>query len=616
MVNIFADSNRARLRYIREDTNAWGVTPLAGKTRELRYTGSTLNANKETATSEEIRADRMVADYIETGARSNGDINIEYSAGSHDDFMESFVYGQWTRPMSFDAVRGRSLEWGSSSVLYVKGQDVTDYFFAGRRIKTDGFMVPANNAYWQISAITFNSGANRTEITVTTTTAVSEAGSAFSSMIDANDVIVMNSTTIAAGTGGEAAFSSGGTNAFASAIAAGQLSVGQKIYVDGLGIEAASITLTAVPDAGGVFTFFDGDKEVSYQFGGNPAPGVLKIEMPGVPGVETCAQALADALNRSRIRGDLSISAGAAVPNSDDTAASIALKNLNRMGAAIRAQPSSGVTVVAFAGGAAAHGVFKIEAMTDDKLTVSPAPATVVAGRPVVIKGSMLRNPSDADDIVPQSYTIETGFEDVNQYWMTDGLRVGSFSYNIASNSILTGSFSFNGRATKRFNASRLGDGNNYEVLETTTTPVANATVNVGAITINGEALTTAVQSITLNGNANLRDQNAVSYKFPAGIGAGRIEVTGSLVAYFANGDLWDKFIDHKTVSVEFSIEDVLGNHYEYTLPAANFTTDTVNPPGGNQDVMENLEFGTKRDAATGCQIQIDRFSSVKATAA
>jgi hypothetical protein len=142
MVQIFADSNRARMRVIKESDTAWGTTPASGSTRELRYTGSTINATKETAVSEEIRADRMVADHIETGARSAGDVNIEFSAGSHDDFLEAFVYGAWTRPMTFDMVKGISLEWADTNTLYVKGSDVTNYFTAGRRIKTNGFAKP------------------------------------------------------------------------------------------------------------------------------------------------------------------------------------------------------------------------------------------------------------------------------------------------------------------------------------------------------------------------------------------------------------------------------------------------------------------------------------------
>lgn len=611
MVQIFADSNRARLRYVKEDDNAWGTTPAVGRTRELRYTGSTINANKETVVSEEIRADRMVSDYIETGARSAGDFNVEFSAGSHDEFLESFVYGAWTRPMSFDSIKGVALEWANATTLYVKGVDVTNYFFAGRRIKTSGFLKNPNNNYWQVSTITWNGADNRTEIVVAQASAVAEVGSAYTTMIDANDVIVLRSTAVRAGTAGEAAFDSNGGNAFAAAIAAGQLAVGQKIHVDGLGIETGTVEFTGQPTVGSKVTVSDGDKTLVFQFGGSYPPSVEGVEL-GSDATGT-AQNFVDELNRKRIRGELNIAASIAGEE-------VTIKNLLRTGGSILETLDAGaaITVTQFAGGdASLHGVYKIESLTDDKLTVSPAPATFAnAGSlEVTIKGSMLRNPSDADDITPQSFTIETGFEDVDQFWITDGLRVGTFSYNIASNAILTGSFGFNGRQTKRQGTTKLGAAP-YTVLDTTATPVANATVNVGAIKINGEELSTAIQSITINGNNSLRDQNAVSHKFPAGIGAGRLEVTGNLVAYFADGTLWDKFIEHDTVSVEFSIEDVLGNHYEVTIPAANFTTDTVNPPGGNQDVMENMEYGAKRDPVTQCQIQFDRFSSIFAVTA
>lgn len=611
MVQIFADSNRAGLRYIKEDPNAWGTTPADGVTRVLRYTGSTINANKETAVSEEIRADRMTADYIETGARSAGDFNVEFSAGSHDDFLESFVFGAWTRPMTFDSVKGTNLEWANATTLYVKGVDVTDYFFAGRRVKTVGFLEGPNNNYWQISTITWNAGASRTEIVMTAATAVAEGGSNYTSMIDANDVIILRNTAIRAGTAGESAFDSAGTNAFAAAIAAGQLNVGQKLYVDGLGIETGTVDFTDQPAAGSKVTVSDGDKTLVFQFGGSVPPSAEGVDLAS--GADGTAENFAAALNRFARDGDLLVSATVA-------GGTVTLKNLLRTGGSIleTTDTANAITVTQFSGGnASLHGVFKIESLADDKLVVTPSPATFANGAALAVtfKGSMLRNPSDAADIVPQSFTIETGFEDVSQFWLTDGLRVGTFSYNIASNAILTGSFGFNGRATKRQGVTKLGAAP-YIALDTTATPVANATTNVGAIKINGEELTTAIQSITISGNNNLRDQNAVSYKFPAGIGAGRMEITGNLVAYFADGSLWDKFIEHDTVSVEFSIEDLLSNHYEFTVPAVNFTTDTVNPPGGNQDVMENMEYGAKRDPITKCELQIDRYSAINAVTA
>lgn len=607
MVAIFADSNRARIRYIKEDVNGWGATPATGVTRELRYTSSTLNAQKNTVMSEEIRADRMVSEIVEVGANSTGEINIEFSAGSHDDLLEGFMYGAWTRPMTYDSVKGTSLEWADTDTLYVKGADVTDYFAVGRRVRTNGFKTPGNNNYWQLSTVVWNGGANRTELTMTAATAVAETGSAKSVMFDANDVIVLRNTAIRAGTAGDSSFDSNGGNAFAAAIAAGQISVGQKLFVEHPGAyETGTVTFTDIPTAGSKVTVSDGEKVLVFQFGGSYAQTVVAVDLESDIG--SLAEALALAVNDQRVRGNFSVSATYA-------AGAVTLKNLNVSGGVITETLDAGndITVVNFSGGSdELRGVYTITAMTDDKLSVDPQPATFAngGGLAVTIKGSMLRNPADPDEITPQSFSLETGFEDVDQYFTADGQRIGTMALNIASQSILTGSFGLQGRAMTRRVVSLMGDAP-YTVLETTSTPVANATVNVGSIKINGEELSTALQSVALNGNNNLRDQNAVGYKFPAGIGAGRMEVTGSVVAYFADGQLWDKFIEHQTVSVEFALQDVEGHRYEFTVPAAKFSTDTVNPPGLNQDILENLEYMAFRDPATDCQIQIDRYSSV-----
>lgn len=604
--SFFADSNRARMRYLKESDVAWGVTPASGRTRELRYTGSTVNAQKDTTLSEEIRADRMVSEIVEVAARTTGEINVEFSAGSHDDLLEAFMYGAWTRPMSFDSVSGTALEWANTSTLYVKGKDVTNYFFVGRRIRTQGFEAVANNAYWQIQTITFNAGANRTEIVVTTTTAVAERGTQYSALYDANDVIVLNNTAIRAGTAGASTFDSNGGNAFAAAIAAGQLTVGQKIFVDGLGKGVGNATFTtAAPTAGARISISDGVKTILFQLGGSAAQPIVVVPL-GADHLETATN-FATVVNKQRVRKLLEVSAS-------DAAGVVTLKNLrNAGGSIIEAVADANVAVTDFVGGNdTVAGVFTIESLTDDVLTVTPQPATVANSTlKVNIKGSMLRNPSDPDVITAQSFTFETGFEDVDQYFLADGMRIGTFSYNIAANSILNGSFGLQGRASTAQQVTKLGE-TPYTILGTTSTPVANATVNVGVISMNGEELSTAVQSIALNGTNNLRDQMAVGKKFPAGIGAGRMEITGTLVAYFADIGLWTKFIDHETVSVSFPLTDVLANHYEFTIPAANFSTDTVNPAGGNQDIMENLEFTAKRDPITDCQFQIDRFSCIE----
>ena len=92
----FSDSNRASLRYIQESNTLWGTTPASGNTREVRLTSSSIAAGKETVVSDELRSDRMVSSVPEVSANSAGDINYEFSAGSHDDFVAAFLLGQWT----------------------------------------------------------------------------------------------------------------------------------------------------------------------------------------------------------------------------------------------------------------------------------------------------------------------------------------------------------------------------------------------------------------------------------------------------------------------------------------------------------------------------------------
>lgn len=610
MVAIFADSNRARMRYIKESDTIWGITPASGSSRELRYTSSSLNAQKATTTSDEIRADRMVSDIVETSATSTGDINVEFSAGSHDDFLEGFSYGFWTRPMTFDSAQGLTLSFASTSTLVVTGIDLTGYFTAGHRVRTNGFATATNNAYWQISTVVFGSG--NTTFTFTTTTATIEAGTIYSKIYDANDVIILNSAAIRSGTSGASTFDSNSGNLFAAPIAAGQLAVGQKIYIEGLGYQTGTVTIVApgtetITD-GTTIIVNDGTHSVTFQYGGVVVGENILISQ-GVSETESALN-LTNAINHQHVLGNLAASASA-------SAGVATIKYLGLSGAAISKTGDTNVAITLSAlstAHPASRGIFTLTSVADDTIGVSPAPDTINNTTvKVTVKGSMLRNGSTAAQIVPHSFSLETGFEDATQYFVTNGQRVGTFSYDIASNAILKGSFGFQGRATSIGQVSVLGL-SPYTVLGTTATSVANATVNVGSILLDNAALSTAVQSIAIKGTNNLRNQMAVGYKFPAGIGSGRIEITGTVTAYFADQTLWTKFIDHDTVAINFPLTDLDSNHYEFTFPAVVFSTDTVNPAGRDQDIMETMEFMAKRDPATACTFQIDRFSCILPT--
>ena len=85
-----ADSNRVSLRSVRE--SVWGETPASPAMNALRITGESLKYQLRTARSNEIRPDRMVADIPQVGASVSGDIGMELSYGSADDFLMAALF--------------------------------------------------------------------------------------------------------------------------------------------------------------------------------------------------------------------------------------------------------------------------------------------------------------------------------------------------------------------------------------------------------------------------------------------------------------------------------------------------------------------------------------------
>lgn len=584
----FADANRAQIRYIEENT--FGVTPASGTTREVRLTSSSLTANKETVVSDELRADRMVSDIVEVSASSGGDINFEFSSGPQDEFLAAFLLSQWERPMTMDFWEGIVVSVATSSTIVVSGTDISDYLIAGRYIKLDGWVNPANNGYFTISSVAF-AGGNST-ITIVETSLVAEAGTVRARVYDANDVIFTGDTNIGASAAG---FDGGATNPFAAAIAAGQLQIGQKVFVEGLGFETGTVTF-AVGASATTITINDGT---------NTAVLVSGTDFALVGTATIDGDAFAAAVNALRARALSPLNVKAV-----NAAGTVTITNLNQTGGSIvETVDDANVTVVDFAGGiAGARGYFTITSLTDDLIGVSPAPAVIAAGDPVTLKGSHLKNSGVVTDIAQRYFTIETAFQDVNQFMVQDGMVAGTFSLEIATGAIVTGTIGFEGRETKLVQTSILGNAP-YSGLVSQPGDVVNATTDVGDLVKDGAALAACIQSLSLTGEASLRMQNCVGSKFPQGIGTGRFNLTGSMTVFFETQELFEDFINHDTVSLEFSITDAEGMVYYFGIPAFKISQNEISPGGIDQDVFENIEFTAFRDPTTNTMFQVDRFS-------
>lgn len=88
-----ADGSRHNLSIIEEVTR--GTTPATPVFDPIRHTGTTLALSKNTIQSEEIRSDRMIADFRHGAYRVGGDISFELSYGSFDKLLEAVLCGTW-----------------------------------------------------------------------------------------------------------------------------------------------------------------------------------------------------------------------------------------------------------------------------------------------------------------------------------------------------------------------------------------------------------------------------------------------------------------------------------------------------------------------------------------
>jgi hypothetical protein len=66
---------------------------------------------------------------------------------------------------------------------------------------------------------------------------------------------------------------------------------------------------------------------------------------------------------------------------------------------------------------------------------------------------------------------------------------------------------------------------------------------------------------------------------------------------YFADGNLFDKFVANTNSSLIFSSLDTAGNGYVFTVPVANVSSWKVTAGSKDQDLMAEINFIGLRDA-------------------
>lgn len=88
-MSTLASTSRAQMRYIPEAV--FGVTPITGNPKSLRFTGESFDFAQSKEVSKEIRSDRQLTGATTVDATSSGDLNFEMQYAEYDPIIEALL---------------------------------------------------------------------------------------------------------------------------------------------------------------------------------------------------------------------------------------------------------------------------------------------------------------------------------------------------------------------------------------------------------------------------------------------------------------------------------------------------------------------------------------------
>lgn len=238
---------------------------------------------------------------------------------------------------------------------------------------------------------------------------------------------------------------------------------------------------------------------------------------------------------------------------------------------------------------------FRVSKTTAPTTTVITLDPNTPAQAESTIAGSYIATSRLTNGTTQTSYTLERQSLDIGQYMAYRGQTPSKLSINIASGALSTISVDFMGKDMVRNTASNLPGTVTPSYAYDIHSGVSGATCQLweGGAPMSG----VFIKTLALEYDNALRAQEAICTLGAIDIASGQIVCTVNMSMYFANGDLYDKFLANEYTELSFSSLDPSGNGYFFTLPKANISTIKVAAGSKDQDMMLDVTFQCVRDA-------------------
>jgi len=145
MSSNLATTSNMQLVYASE--SEWGQAPQ-GDYSALRIKGQSLDLNKASTESAEIRSDRNITDVVDTSLEAGGQIDFELSIGSYDELFAGSLFNEWSETLNIDIDTREIIVAAETNELIHTGlEEVFKDISIGQWIKLTSDL---NNGYYQV----------------------------------------------------------------------------------------------------------------------------------------------------------------------------------------------------------------------------------------------------------------------------------------------------------------------------------------------------------------------------------------------------------------------------------------------------------------------------------
>ena len=250
-------------------------------------------------------------------------------------------------------------------------------------------------------------------------------------------------------------------------------------------------------------------------------------------------------------------------------------------------------------------GEYTCIASGTNEVTVFPATGATAALTDLVVTATYIQSNGSSPI---KGYTIRKKADNAgtDYFWYYRGCAINTMNLKFATGSILSGSFGLVGLTEETRLTGLTG--------ETADTPVPaysilNAVSSIGVIRIGGVTLgTCSFASLDLTVDNQINAAKAIGTLGACDLSAYSLMVTGNTEVYFANLDLYDKFVAAESFSVTIILKDGNGNAIGIDMPNCKFESLDTPISGKDSFLMQSGSFKALRDAVNDYMIKFSRI--------